>query len=232
MAFCAVAANPTQRIKADRVQPEQADLSEPMDYLYSLPPSPAPNDNPGAIQGSAPVGYKAVVANVWAWQSKPGNYNFGNGVARRARIVETNLRNKTMGSDLVSGELEAEVIAEITVGEGMMNDFGFMSGPCAIYLLEFVTLSSCICLGLATGIRPEGVSTNMEVQWHGPAPQGTVLRLVGTTIAFNKRSSTCRGEIYDKGTGKLLVSFKHIVAALRIDSKVVQSYVNQQKSRL
>ncbi|KAH8096588.1 hypothetical protein BXZ70DRAFT_324249 [Cristinia sonorae] len=192
-------------------------LTMRLDDLYSLPRAPPPNDDPSTIRGNVSAKHKEILANILGWKTRPGKKAFGNGAAFKIKLVEADVIENVMGEGSEGTTArEARIAAEVTVEDGMLNGFG-----------------ACFCLGLATGMNPDGVSTSMEVKWHSPAPVGTILRMVGISLTMTKRSTISRAEIYDKNTGRLLVSLIHSVAPVEHCSKTsIKPSAGQASARL
>ncbi|KAH8096589.1 hypothetical protein BXZ70DRAFT_324406 [Cristinia sonorae] len=194
-----------------------------MGHNFSLPHTGPTNYDPTVIAGNVSAKHKELLVKAWGWRTHPKADVFGSGVMRNARLLEANIVSSSMGEGSDASRMEAQTIAEVTVTDGMVNEYGTLSGPCAIYILEHMNHSSCLCLGLIVNASPQVVSTALNVQC-----RGTVLRLVGTTVNMNKRGNTSRAEMYDKKTGNLVASLTHTLAAV-LDKKTgtSQSHLNK-----
>ncbi|KAF7314767.1 4HBT domain-containing protein [Mycena kentingensis (nom. inval.)] len=148
-------------------------------------------------------------ANIFAFHNVglPGQASDGHGpwahtVGNRLRIVQLD----------VHGD-RAEAVVETEVTNDMCNVFGSMAGSCGAYLFDHVSAGTMVCLGRAKGFDGRGLSTTMNIHWHGAATAGTTL-LISTHTLFHSshtrtRSCLVRGEIREKHTGRLILSGTH-----------------------
>ncbi|KAJ7614324.1 HotDog domain-containing protein [Roridomyces roridus] len=182
-------------------------MTAPWDAFFrSLPP--APHIDAKKIRGNVSDEAKQLSANTFAYFTTGSglstNVPFASEIGGRLRVVEANVRH-----DDRTGDAEAEIIVEIEVTESMCNVYGTMHGGCAAFMLDPSTVSSAILLGLVKGFDGSGVSQNMNVHWHHPAPLGTTLVITARSVFADGRARLSRCEMRDKSSGKLVVSGTH-----------------------
>ena len=92
---------------------------DPLARLRSIPPAPAPNDNPESIKGNVSLEEKRLQANILAYHvaHNPGSKIFANEALRGLQLVEVNVRKQSPQDASGRVELCAETICEITVEE-------------------------------------------------------------------------------------------------------------------
>ncbi|KAL5498023.1 hypothetical protein ACEPAH_2954 [Sanghuangporus vaninii] len=100
----------------------------------------------------------------------------------------------------------ATVIAELIVDKSMVNGNGMMHGGCLAYLIDNCGSVPLIILGVVRGRNGVGVTQALNILFHAPAPLGSRLEIISTSLALGGRSMTSRCEILDKTTGRLVAS--------------------------
>jgi len=153
----------------------------------------------------------------------PDSRVFGHEALANMKFAETYIRRVGMGeqNELVGEDetpevlrtlpLEGQTVCEITAEEGMLNVHGILSGGCCAHLVDVGTFSSLLMLSLATGNDATGVSAALNIIWHAPAPKGTQLRIVSTTLSLGGSVTAARCEVYNKITSRLLISAVHTI---------------------
>jgi len=186
--------------------------TDPLVRLRSFPKAPPPNHDASAIQGSITLEEKQLNANIFAYHiaHSSGSNVFANKELSGLKLVEVNVIKSDDGKTL-----QGRTVSELVISESMLNVHGTMAGGFAATLLDICTFSSLFAVGLPTGVDASGVSTAMNLLWHGPAALGTVLRIVSTSLTIGGRASASRAEVYDATTGRLLVSAVHTMAPLK-----------------
>lgn len=198
-----------------------------------LPSAPPPNDDPAQIKGNMTLEMKRLGASIFAWHiaNYPGSHVFGHDALANLKFAEVCIRRVGMGGqhvlvrededpeELRKISLESQTVCELTVDEGMLNVHGMLAGGCSAHLVDVGTFSSLLMLSLITGINANGVSTSMNIVWHGGAPHGTELRMVSTTLSMGGAIIAARAEVYDKRTSKLLISASHTIAPFKASEK-------------
>ncbi|KAI0071830.1 hypothetical protein K474DRAFT_1701368 [Panus rudis PR-1116 ss-1] len=192
---------------------------DPLAKIRSFPPAPPPNDDATAIRGNMSTEDKQLVANILAYHVRhyPGSTAFAHDVMKDMKVVEVNVRDVSRGD--AAPHKEAECVFEITVADGMLNIHDALHGGCAAHMMDYVTFSSLFALGISQRIDASGVSQTMNITWYAPAPRGTVLRFVSTTLSLGGRIESSRAEVYNKATGRLLISGTQTIAPVPIGSK-------------
>lgn len=127
---------------------------------------------------------------------------FGYKVGKSVRFTEVNVNRKLEKQ----GRLEATTVAEVEVTKHMLNGAGMLHGGCVAYLIDNCCSTPLVVLGLIQSVNGVGVTQSMNVLFHSPAPLGTCLRIVSTSIALGGRVMSSRCEILDKDTGRVVAS--------------------------
>ncbi|KAL1731492.1 hypothetical protein EV714DRAFT_208669 [Schizophyllum commune] len=173
---------------------------DPNTFIRTLRTSPEVEASLGGIAGNVPKANKRICANALAFfVSTPGR-SYGADVGRRLKIREMSLSESPP---------RCEVMLEIEVTRDMCNVYETLHGACAAYIVDPCSVASLIGLGLAVGVDGTGVSQSMNLTWHEPAPLGTTLRIVSTSISIQGRIRTARCEIWDRDCKKLFISAVH-----------------------
>lgn len=177
-----------------------AKLSDPNAFLRALPTSDETQVCVGDIKGNASAADKQTCANALAFFVSTPARSYGADVGQRLRIQEMTLN-----------EIPArcEVVLEIDVTRDMCNVHGTLHGACAAYIVDPCSVASLVGLGLAVGVDGTGVSQSMDLTWHEPAPLGTTLRIVSSSVCVQGRIRTARCELWDREYKQLFVSAVH-----------------------
>ncbi|KAJ7823787.1 HotDog domain-containing protein [Mycena olivaceomarginata] len=177
-------------------------------FIRSLPK--APHVDATQIRGNVSDAEKQLNANVFAYfftgsGIAPIKHPFGYDIGGRLRIVALNVFD-----DLENGRAEGEVIYEIEVTKDMCNVYGTLHGGCAALMLDPCTMGAVFVLCSVKGLDSAGgISQNVNIHWHHPAPLGTTLLITTRSVFTDGRTRLARCEMRDKATGKLVVSGTH-----------------------
>ncbi|KAL5514854.1 hypothetical protein ACEPAG_2170 [Sanghuangporus baumii] len=126
------------------------------------------------------------------------------GTTRRNESIEPNGRSASSGSASATATVIA--VAELTVDKTMVNGNGMMHGGCIAYLIDNCGSVPLVVLGVVKGRNGVGVTQALNILFHAPAPLGSRLEIVSTSLALGGRSMTSRCEIFNKTTGRLVAS--------------------------
>ncbi|KAI0825809.1 HotDog domain-containing protein [Irpex lacteus] len=111
----------------------------------------------------------------------------------------------------VPGKKQGRIIFEIDVQEDMCNPGNTMHGGCLAALIDICT-SLTISL-MAFYVMPDAhshVSLVLNTTFHSPAPIGSRVKLVCTTVTFGARVMTAKAEVYNVTHGRLVATGAHV----------------------
>ncbi|TFK21009.1 hypothetical protein FA15DRAFT_99222 [Coprinopsis marcescibilis] len=187
--------------------PESADNTHPKLTLASkavwVDPAALPNcGDTSSIAGNAPDYVKQLIYNTYIGYGVGDEDCFGYKVGRSVKFVEVSVRRK---HDRHS-RLEATTIAELEVTKHMLNGAGMLHGGCLAYIVDNCCSTPLVVLGLVQKINGVGVTQSMNVLFHSPAPPGTVLKIVSTSVSLGGRVMSSRCEVIDKESGRIIAS--------------------------
>ncbi|KDR74657.1 hypothetical protein GALMADRAFT_70501 [Galerina marginata CBS 339.88] len=151
------------------------------------------------IGGNTPDYVKQLNYNTFMCYGVGEEDCFGYKVGKAVRFTEVNVNRKLERQ----GRLEATTIAEIEVTKHMLNGAGMLHGGCVAYLIDNTPL---VVLGLIQNVNGVGVTQSMNVLFHSPAPQGTCLQIISTSVTLGGRVMSSRCEILDRETGRMIAS--------------------------
>jgi len=160
------------------------------------------------LAGNAEPTLKGVVFDRWkrfACQLDVDEPDFGYENKKTLKFVALN----AYGEKDKSGKEKRtiETIHETTVAKAHLNSGGNLHGGCAAFLID--VCSSSTLSPFAEG-DTMAVSMNLNVVYHAPAPLGTPLRIVSTSVSAGGRVQTVRSEIWDTQRNKLVASGMHL----------------------
>ncbi|KAI8994105.1 hypothetical protein BD414DRAFT_521183 [Trametes punicea] len=204
-------------------------VTDKLQRLRSFPRAPAPNDDPSAVKSNLSEEAVRLHQNILAYHvaHHPDSAVFGNNQAKGLKLVEVYVRPREEGSSLEkkrqspgtekprAADLEAVTVCEIVVEEGMLNVHGTLAGACAMLLVDIATFAPLFALGEVLDIDASGFSASANLVWHSPALRGMTLRFVSTSLSLKPRMGAARCEVYDKQTGRLLVSATQIISPIQ-----------------
>ncbi|KDQ64059.1 hypothetical protein JAAARDRAFT_27688 [Jaapia argillacea MUCL 33604] len=185
------------------MSPSESTPEHPLPFFRSLPHSPV---NVDAIKSNMKREDKELLGNVLAhFLVGEGGETYGDTVGRRIRLEEVWVRG---GGGEGEGE-EAESVCEIVVTRDMTNVYGTLHSVCAAYLLDVCSSIPLLAMGISKGLDYMSVSQNLNLVWHGSVGVGETLKVVGRSVSVGGRVMTCRCEMYEKRTGRILASALH-----------------------
>ncbi|KZS98599.1 hypothetical protein SISNIDRAFT_462498 [Sistotremastrum niveocremeum HHB9708] len=175
-----------------------------------------------SISGNAPQHLKQHIAQLFEW-----NYDgvrFATSIASRVKLTEITINESPPqpGADSKAKTARtAIVIAETTVEQDMVNGAGNMHGGCVAYVVDICSSIPMIALAKPVKVTKtadgeekveygrSGVSQALNLVYHAPAPVGTPLRIVSTSLAVGGRAMSSRCEVWDTKTNRLVASGVH-----------------------
>ncbi|KAJ7614323.1 hypothetical protein FB45DRAFT_1141352, partial [Roridomyces roridus] len=116
------------------------------------------------IRGNISEEEKQIWVNIFAFLTTSGKEPYCRDIGSRLEFSEANVWEKERK------EPAAEAIWEIQVTEEMCNVYGKMHDGCAAYIVDLTTIAASVLLGRTKGFDGSGVSQNMNIHWHHPAP--------------------------------------------------------------
>ncbi|KAI0350333.1 hypothetical protein OH77DRAFT_1499068 [Trametes cingulata] len=208
---------------------------DPLERLRSFPRAPPPNDDSALVKSNLTDEAVRMLQNILAFHVAHSAHSkvFGNTHAKSLTLVEAFViprgevsqpsqaekpRQSLSGTKALNGkpdDLEALTVCEVTVEEEMLNVYGTLSGACAALLIDIATFSALFALGIVIGTDPSGFSVSMNVTWHAPAVRGATLRFMNSSLSLKPRVASAKCEVYDKKTGRLLISATQIVSPIQ-----------------
>ncbi|KAF8588084.1 hypothetical protein K439DRAFT_703312 [Ramaria rubella] len=153
------------------------------------------------VKGNATQEVKELAAKLATFRVDDRR-GFADSVGARLRVTEVDIRPK----QTALRKEEAVVVCEVDVLEDMVNGGGNMHGGCSAYLID-------VCTSLPLGVllkSAPGVSQAINMIYHAPAPLGTPLRIISTSVFVGGRVMTARGEIWDTKNSRLVASGVHV----------------------
>ncbi|KAK7042104.1 4HBT domain-containing protein [Favolaschia claudopus] len=174
--------------------------SKPWVDPAALPDAPAVDVS--AISGNVPDYAKQLVCNVFHSYGVGEPDQFGYAVGRATRFVDMSVEH---GSER-AGRMEGTTVAEVAVAKHMLNGAGMLHGGCVTYLIDNCASTPLVLLGIMSGQNGVGVTQGMNVLFHAPAPVGTILRIISSSISMGSRVMSARCEIVDKASGRVVAS--------------------------
>lgn len=154
------------------------------------------------IGGNASDYVKQLNLNTYMSYGVGNEDNFGYKVGKSVRFVDISVEHK----EEKKGKLEASTIAELIVTKDMLNGAGMLHGGCVAYLIDNCCSTPLVVLGLVKRVNGVGVTQSMSIFFHAPAPIGTSLRIMSTSIALGGRVMSSRCEIIDQDKGRMIAS--------------------------
>ncbi|KAG2134115.1 HotDog domain-containing protein [Suillus clintonianus] len=151
------------------------------------------------IQGNVSPYVKQLILNTFIAYGAGDEHCFGHHVAKAVKFVDISAHE----SHEKQGRMEATTISEIVVSKNMLNGAGMLHGGCLAFLIDNTPL---VALGLIQNINGVGVTQSMNIMFHSPAPVGSCLRIISTSIAMGGRIMSARCEVINKKTGSVVAS--------------------------
>ncbi|TEB26977.1 hypothetical protein FA13DRAFT_1736986 [Coprinellus micaceus] len=166
-------------------------------------PAALPNyGDTSSIAGNAPDYVKQLNYNTYIAYGVGDPDCFGHSVGKSVKFVEVNINRKRERND----RLEATTVAEVKVTRHMLNGAGMLHGGCIAYIIDNCCSTPLVVLGLIQNTNGVGVTQSMNVLFHSPAPLGTILRIVSSSISLGGRVMSSRCEVLDKESGRIVAS--------------------------
>jgi acyl-coenzyme A thioesterase 13 len=154
------------------------------------------------IQGNVSAHVKQLILNTFIAYGAGDEECFGHHVAKAVKFVDISAYD----SKEKHGRMEAITTAEVVVDKRMLNGAGMLHGGCVAFLIDNCCSTPLVALGLIQNINGVGVTQAMNVVFHSPAPAGSCLRIISTSIAIGGRIMSARCEVINKGTGNVVAS--------------------------
>jgi len=154
------------------------------------------------IKGNVSPYVKQLILNTFIAYGAGDEHCFGHSVAKAVKFVDISARE---GEDK-QGRMEATTIAEVIVSKSMLNGASMLHGGCLAFLIDNCCSTPLVALGLIQNINGVGVTQAMNILFHSPAPRGSCLRIVSTSIAMGGRIMSARCEVINKQTGGVVAS--------------------------
>ncbi|GJE97118.1 PaaI family thioesterase [Phanerochaete sordida] len=154
--------------------------------------------------GNVPQELKDLEADWWARDREMGQ-SFARGIMSRLQVTEANILEDAS----LPGRREARLVFEIDVTPDMCNALQAMHGGCTATFVD-------VCTFMARNLVPTNadpvmtVSLALNVVYHAPAPLGSRLRIICSSVSKGSRVITSRAEIYDVTHGRIVASGTHI----------------------
>ncbi|KAF9471091.1 hypothetical protein BDN70DRAFT_888462 [Pholiota conissans] len=158
--------------------------------------------HPSYTSGNAADYVKKLNYNTLMFYGVGDEDSFGFQVGKSIRFTDVSFQR-----DLErQGRLQATTTAELQVTKHMLNGAGMLHGGCVAYLIDNCCSTPLVVLGLIKSINGVGVTQSMNILFHAPAPLGTCLQIISTSITLGGRVMTSRCEILDKNSGRMIAS--------------------------
>ncbi|KAL0950333.1 hypothetical protein HGRIS_010304 [Hohenbuehelia grisea] len=166
-----------------------------------------PEEKVALITGNASTAAKEVTLKYLQVFTGDGN-GFCSDLSERVKVAEVSI----LVNPEESSKREARVVCELMVEEEMLNQAGNLHGGCSVFLVDQCSTLPIAALMVETGAptNDSGVSQSINTVFHAPAPLGTNLRIVTTSVITDSAMLCSRAQIWDADRHKLLVSGVHM----------------------
>ncbi|KAI6025993.1 HotDog domain-containing protein [Pisolithus marmoratus] len=151
------------------------------------------------ISGNVTPHVKQLILNTFMAYGAGDESCFGHAVAKSVKFVDMSVSR----CEEKHGRMDATTVAEVVVTKSMLNGAGMLHGGCVAFLIDNTPL---IALGLVQNVNGVGVTQAMNILFHSPAPNGSCLRIISTSVAMGGRIMSARCEIIEKRTGRIVAS--------------------------
>ncbi|KIY50667.1 hypothetical protein FISHEDRAFT_38928 [Fistulina hepatica ATCC 64428] len=151
------------------------------------------------MKGNAPDYVKQLNYNTYCSYGVGDKDSFGYAVGQSVKFTDVDIDRKREKH----GRLEATTVAEVLVTKNMLNGAGMLHGGCVAYLIDNTPL---VVLGIVNNVNGVGVTQAMNIVFHSPAPLGTRLKIISTSVALGGRIMTARCEIMNSNSGRVVAS--------------------------
>ncbi|KAF8173457.1 HotDog domain-containing protein [Pholiota molesta] len=181
----------------DSLEPSEASSHQGKSWID---PATLPQyHHPSYIGGNVADYVKRLNYNTLMFYGVGEKGSFGYEVGKSLRFTDVSLQRDVDKH----GRLQATTTAELQVTKHMLNGAGMLHGGCVAYLIDNTPL---VVLGLVKSVNGVGVTQSLNILFHSPAPLGTCLQIVSTSIALGGRVMSSRCEILDKLSGRMIAS--------------------------
>ncbi|KAH7882898.1 HotDog domain-containing protein [Phlebopus sp. FC_14] len=154
------------------------------------------------IDGNVSQRVKQLILNTFMAYGAGDEHCFGHNVAKAVKFVDISAYESLEKC----GRMEATTVAEVIVSKSMLNGAGMLHGGCIAFLIDNCCSTPLVALGLIQNVNGVGVTQAMNVLFHSPAPAGSCLRIISTSIAMGGRIMSARCEVINKQTGSVVAS--------------------------
>ncbi|KAH6914649.1 hypothetical protein BKA70DRAFT_1256674 [Coprinopsis sp. MPI-PUGE-AT-0042] len=194
-----------------------------MSDIESFMLTPLPDSETDHIIGNASRATKEATVK-WSFLLQSKSFEFGFEAGRKVNIVEVwvegnpdkpdsipelpdNTEREKKIREGVQESSQVRMVSEVVVEPEMCDGEGNLSPG---LILKFIDEGSAVSLITHNVIRGApniiGVSQNMNVLFHHPAPVSTMLRMVSRSLTAGGVLDTCRCDIWDKDRKRLVAS--------------------------
>jgi acyl-coenzyme A thioesterase 13 len=154
------------------------------------------------IQGNVSPYVKQLILNTFIAYGAGDELCFGHLVAKAVKFIDISAHE----SHEKQGRMEATTVAEVLVSKSMLNGAGMLHGGCLAFLIDNCCSTPLVALGLIQNVNGVGVTQSMNIMFHSPAPVGSCLRIISTSVAMGSRIMSARCEVINKKTGSVVAS--------------------------
>ncbi|KAI6112392.1 hypothetical protein EDD17DRAFT_1830099 [Pisolithus thermaeus] len=151
------------------------------------------------ISGNVTPQTKQLILNTFMAYGAGDEGCFGHTVAKSVKFVDMSVSKR----EEKHGRMDATTVAEVVVTKSMLNGAGMLHGGCVAFLIDNTPL---VALGLLQNVNAVGVTQAMNILFHSPAPGGSCLRIISTSVAMGSRVMSARCEVIEKRTGRIVAS--------------------------
>lgn len=154
------------------------------------------------ISGNVTPHMKQLILNTFMAYGAGDESCFGHAVAKSVKFIDMSISK----CKEKHGRMNATTVAEVDVTKGMLNGAGMLHGGCIAFLIDNCCSTPLVALGLVQNVNGVGVTQAMNILFHSPAPGGSCLRIISTSVAMGGRIMSARCEIIEKQTGRIVAS--------------------------
>ncbi|KAI6126744.1 HotDog domain-containing protein [Pisolithus sp. B1] len=154
------------------------------------------------ISGNVTPQTKQLILNTFMAYGAGDEGCFGHAIAKSVRFVDMSVSK----CEEKHGRMDATTVAEVVVTKSMLNGAGMLHGGCIAFLVDNCCSTPLVALGLLQNVNGVGVTQAMNILFHSPAPGGSCLRIISTSVAMGGRIMSARCEVIEKRTGRIVAS--------------------------
>ncbi|KAG2013117.1 hypothetical protein CC2G_010056 [Coprinopsis cinerea AmutBmut pab1-1] len=182
--------------------------------------SPLPSSTTSEILGNASTELKEIAVK-WYFLFRSSGSDFGK-TCSELKVTEVWVQDHVDSEDIgaqnesveervrrghPTGQREVKMVAEVEVKPEMCDGEGYLHNGCmALIIDEGSAIALLVHKVLEGGRNIIGVSQNINILYHAPAPVGTRLRIVNRSVTTAGVLGTCRSDIWDKDTNRLIAT--------------------------